>query len=454
MLTVAAAQVPRRRLSTVPGAEAGALAEYRRIPRAVRWSFIAFAAAMPFEATEFAFNTSAISVARVTGLLFIASYLFYYNPLSGKRSLPPGSAALSWFLVYLLVFIVNGLFLDAFYYRQFVSILFTLSQLYCLFWISSSLLRAELLARRALLGFAAGAVLCAGAALLHLPGFATVLESRVGERLTVMDANPNYVAYTMAVAAVIFIGTAMPMKLRYSWMKVLVLAPVLPLLAFMVQSGSRTALAAFAIGLAAFMFPNRHSRGRLLVVFLAVFIAAALVYMLLQHPTVLTRFEDTFSGNLAGRQIIIPASLDMIFERPLLGWQPVAYWQELGRRVGQIWGARDAHNLLFHLLLEVGLVGTVPFLIGLWLCMAGAWRARNGKLGTLPFALLAMTLSANLSHTYLARKPQWLILGLAVAAAASVARRSVAARYLVRRPLQPGRAARTMLVSNGRPRAS
>jgi O-antigen ligase len=191
----------------------------------------------------------------------------------------------------------------------------------------------------------------------------------------------------------------------------------------------------------------------MLLVFLGGFIAAVLAYMALQHPTVLTRFQDSFSGNLAGREIIVPASLDMIFDRPLLGWQPVAYWQELGQRVGRIWGARDAHNLLFHLLLEVGLVGTVPFLIGLWLCVVGAWRGRGGKLGNLPFALLVMTLSANLSHTYIARKPQWLILGLAVAAAASVTRRSAAARYLVRRPLHPARAPRPLLVSSGRPRA-
>jgi O-antigen ligase len=142
-----------------------------------------------------------------------------------------------------------------------------------------------------------------------------------------------------------------------------------------------------------------------------------MVALVSQHQTVLSRFEEGTAGNLAGRQVIIPASLKMIIERPLFGWQPVAYWEELGHRIGNIWSVRDAHNLLLHLLLEVGLLGAIPFLIGLAICVLGAWKARTGKFGNLPFALLMMTLAANLTHTYLARKPQWLILALAVAAA-------------------------------------
>jgi O-antigen ligase len=115
-----------------------------------------------------------------------------------------------------------------------------------------------------------------------------------------------------------------------------------------------------------------------------------------------------------------------------LGWQPVAYWEELARRVGQIWAAKDAHNLILHLLLEVGLVGAVPFLIGLFLCARCAWTARSGSFGALPLALMLATLSANLTHTYLSRKPQWLVLAFAAAAGTSVQRK--AAVYALHRP--------------------
>jgi O-antigen ligase len=328
-----------------------------------------------------------------------------------------------------------------------------LTQLLLLFWISSSLLRVELLTRRALLAFAFASVVLALGTLLQLPGFSTSIESRVGERITALDFNPNYLAYTMALAAVILIGTALEIKVRYSWSKALLIALVLPLLALTVRTGSRTGVAAFLIGFAMCLLPNRQSGRRLIIIVLCVFVGVSMVALVTQHQTVLTRFEQSTSGNLAGRQVIIPASLQMIAERPLFGWQPVAYWEELGRRVGKIWGAKDAHNLVFHLLMEVGLLGAVPFLIGVALCTLGAWKARTGQFGNLPFALLIMTLSANLTHTYLARKPQWLILALAVAAATAM-QKTKAVRLPVRQQLRAsGRAVgEHVLVTHARQR--
>jgi O-antigen ligase len=427
--------LPRGSARRSTTAQRYAAPEYDQIPWPVRWSFIAFVAVLPFEAVNVAFASSTFSLARLSGVVFFACYFFYHNPLSGKRPFPSGSAPLHWFLIYLLVFTANGLFLRSFYLGQFVTVFLTLAQLLLLFWIASSLLRVERFARHVLLAFAFGAVLCGLGTLLSVPGFSTAIESRGGERITALDFNPNYLAYTMALAAVVLIGTALNGPARRSWKMWFFLAPVLPLLAVIARTGSRTGVVVFAIGFATCLLPGRGSRNRLSVILLFVFVTGALAYLVMQNQIVLTRFQESYGGNLSGRQLIIPASLEMISERPLLGWQPVAYWEELGRRLGQTWGVKDAHNLFFHLLLEVGVVGAVPFVIGLALCVVGAWKARAGTFGNLPFALLMTTLSANLTHTYLARKPQWLILALAVAAVAA-ARQTKAARYLIRRPLR------------------
>ena len=433
MLT-AADRLPRGAASRVVCCRPVPRSGYAEIPKIVRWSFIGFAGALPFEAVSLSFTS--FSLAKLSGLAFIAAYFFFYNPLSGKRPFPPGSAPLGWFLIYLLVFAANGIFLDGFYFSQFVSIFLTLAQLLLLFWISSSLLRVDLLTRRALLAFALASVGLALGTLLQVPGLSTSIVSGAGDRLTALDFNPNYLAYTMALAAVILIGTALEIQTRYSWSKALLIALVLPLLAVTVRTGSRTGVAAFLIGFAMCVLPNRQSGRRLIIMVLCAFVGIAMVALVAQHQTVLARFEQSASGNLAGRQVIIPTSIQMIWERPLFGWQPVAYWQELGRRVGQLWSFKDAHNLVFHLLMEVGLLGAVPFLIGLGLCALGAWKARTGKFGNLPFALLMMTLSANLTHTYIARKPQWLIFALAVAAATAAAKSS-AARHPVRQAGRP-----------------
>ena len=435
MLMFAARRFRGSPLAQDVDAENASLADYYQIPLAVRWSFIGFVAALPFEAANLAFTSSAFSLAKLSGLIFLGCYLFFYNPLSGRRPFPPTSAPLSWFLIYLLVFTANGLFLNDYYLKQFVTILLTLAQLLLFFWISSSLFRVEILTRRALIGFAASAAFCAVGALLHVPGFASIIATRAGERMTAMEFNPNYLAFTTALAAVILIGTALEIKTR-PWAKALSIATVVPLLALLVRTGSRSGVLAFAIGFCGCLLPSpRQSGRRFSVIVLAMAVGAVSIYLAMRHPMMLARFQESYMGNLAGRQMIIPASLEMISERPVFGWQPVAYWEELGSRVGKIWGARDAHNLIFHLILEVGLIGAVPFFVGVWLCLAGAWRARSGRFGNLPFALLAMTLSANLSHTYLTRKPQWIVLAFAVAAA-TAAQRSLAARYLIRRPLR------------------
>ena len=91
---------------------------------------------------------------------------------------------------------------------------------------------------------------------------------------------------------------------------------------------------------------------------------------------------------------------------------------ELGRRVYGLYhpGERDAHNLFLYLFLEGGIVGTMPFLMGLWLCGQSAWKGRSKPLGLLPLALLCAVLASSMTHTDLRRKPFWLVLALASAA--------------------------------------
>jgi hypothetical protein len=51
--------------------------EYDQIPRPVRWSFIAFAAVLPFEAVNLAFTSSTFSLAKLPAVVFFACYFFY-----------------------------------------------------------------------------------------------------------------------------------------------------------------------------------------------------------------------------------------------------------------------------------------------------------------------------------------------------------------------------------------
>ena len=63
----------------------------------------------------------------------------------------------------------------------------------------------------------------------------------------------------------------------------------------------------------------------------------------------------------------------------------------------------------------LGLAGAVPFLIGLGICVVGAWRGRTSPYGIVPFALIALFLVANVSTNLVAYKPFWWVLALALA---------------------------------------
>jgi O-antigen ligase len=154
----------------------------------------------------------------------------------------------------------------------------------------------------------------------------------------------------------------------------------------------------------------------------------AAVYVVSSNPNYVERWNQVYyEGNVSGRDRIYSASIDMALERPVFGWHPVLHWYELGSRLGK-W-ERDEHSLILHLLLEVGTVGMIPFLVGLWLCGKDAWSARKGKLGGVPLALFLAALVNNVTDTGIAKKTLWFILALTLASASKSVSRKIIRVY-------------------------
>jgi O-antigen ligase len=132
------------------------------------------------------------------------------------------------------------------------------------------------------------------------------------------------------------------------------------------------------------------------------------------------RLESAEQGEMAGREELFPASWHMFLEKPLGGWGPINNQYEVLPRAPDHMPAgggprADAHNLFLDLLTATGLLGAVPFVIALALCVRAAWRARGGEYGVLPLALVGLFLTANLSLNQLTYKPFWVVLAFALA---------------------------------------
>ena len=109
------------------------------------------------------------------------------------------------------------------------------------------------------------------------------------------------------------------------------------------------------IGLSVYLFPYWKHRWRIGAVIFGVIAIAGLAYIAANTPVFYERWlQFTEEGNTSHRDVIFAHALDMISERPLLGWQPVQFEYELGMSYSQRDGVRAAHNMFLHLLMEVG----------------------------------------------------------------------------------------------------
>jgi O-antigen ligase len=193
-------------------------------------------------------------------------------------------------------------------------------------------------------------------------------------------------------------------------------------------------MGALLIGFLVYLVPYWRTKRKLGTLLLALLGIAAATYFVVNSSSAMQRWQETYEGQFDGREKIMPATLEMFIERPLVGWQPVKFAYELGRRVSLTGSeAKDAHNLFLHLLLEVGIVGTAPFLIGIWMCVQVAWQARTGSFGLLPMALLLTALAGTMTHTYLLQKWFWMALALVCAAPSRAAGQTTGSRLLLLR---------------------
>src|SRR5437762_7798262 len=93
----------------------------RTSPNIVRWAFLLFVFTIPFEPVDIEVIFGASSLARIAGLLFFSTCLFY-SKVCFRR--PP--QALWWFTGYISVYVLSGLLIPERFVDPFIERLQTL----------------------------------------------------------------------------------------------------------------------------------------------------------------------------------------------------------------------------------------------------------------------------------------------------------------------------------------
>jgi O-antigen ligase len=398
----------------------------RKLPLIVGWLFLLFIVFIAYERA---------TLTMLSGFLFFAVYFLYHNPLARERSLPAVPHAIIWFMGYVAVYALNGLFLPTVRLDDFLARLFTLVQVIIFLWIVSDILKDENMAKKALLAYSITSVILAFGFVFSLPGFDVIGE--VGDtRASAIGVSANLLASITALAVVALLGLWLGVSHKGLTESVWMFGSMFVLALATVYTGSRGNVVMLMAGLSVYLVPYWKKRWRMSNIIVAVIAMAGLAYVAAKTPAFYERWQAySEEGNTSGRDKIYEAALDMISERPLLGWQPVEFWYELGFRVYGSYSQLDAHHTYLHLFMEVGMIGAVPFLIGLWLCGKGAWKGRNRNLGLLPLALLVTALAGSMTSTWIYRKTFWFVLAVAVAATAEKKRQVM---ILGGRPIENG----------------
>jgi O-antigen ligase len=275
-----------------------------------------------------------------------------------------------------------------------------------------NLLRDRQTMRGALLTLAFACAVRAAMQILGIAATVTPLWTG-GYRLSVLGQNANLSAIILSAGLI----TVLNLRPRIiAW-------PIAAMIGMsIIQTGSRGGLLCAAGGMMILLCQGRTAWAKLRSVLIGFVGLAVLAVGAWRSDMLRSRVQAAANqGSLAGREHIYPATLEMISEKPWLGWGPTENQYEIGKRIGEEKkDRRDAHNILLELLSATGIFGAIPFLIGLALVVAAAWRARRGPFHLLPLAFLVTVLIGTMSGTWIASKILWLAFAIALASGAVV----------------------------------
>lgn len=395
---------------TFPAYAAPLQRERSAINPLVRMAFYLFVFSIPFELPQ---RTFPVEIPTITGAIFLLFTIL--QPVKSYRRIPP---AVLWFVAYLWMFGLSTLVNRTSQTFLVVQLFLLMLQLVLILWAGFNLLRDRTVLRGVIITFAVAIAL---RALMQLLGIgATAREVWTGGvRVTAFGQNPNWSAIVLSA------GTVTLLSLRP---RLLTWPLAAATCAAIIQTGSRGGLAALACGLLVWAWGLGNSTAaRIRGLCFGLVGLAVLGFGVLRSDMLRSRLTAAAEeGSLAGRERIYPAVMSMISERPILGWGPIENQFEIATRIGEEKKEkRDAHNIVFDLMSSTGLLGTVPFFIGLGLCVAAAWRARRGPYGMFPFALLMTTLMGCVSGTWIASKVLWLGFAIALATGDRVTLQSI-----------------------------
>jgi O-antigen ligase len=350
-----------------------------------------------------------------TAIAALLAFLFVVVRLAGTESLRGPQAAFFGFLAVTAALEFARSLLEAGpVYAELSSMRAYLqfAQAVVLYLILQELLRDPRLYRKLVVALFLCTLLMSAASFTGWSAVSVVKESgRAG--VLGLNLNAQSFLYAMSIiGAVTYLLEGTPgLRMHRAWL----LVAIGLMATSLVRTGSRGGAVALVVGLAVATTLNaaRRRLPRYVVLFAPLTIGLLAVPFL--GGTVLKeRFEATVErGDTGLRRELAQGGIEIFSQSPLAG-RGATYVFELGDRV-LAGGPRQiaAHNAYLQILLSFGLLGAVPWFVGLGLTMKRAWAARRYPWGAVMTALMVSSLAFGSIGNLGYNKFFWVLLALA-----------------------------------------
>lgn len=256
-----------------------------------------------------------------------------------------------------------------------------------------------------------------GMAVLSMVRAQASWSGSAGARMGLEWLNLNEQGFLYALALIGLATLGLERSPRHLLAQVGLITVVGLMLVAMFRTGSRSAVIALVVGLVVTTALNvrRRRLGAYVLVVLTLTLASAAAFVA-GGGLMKSRFEavvDARSGQSGMRMELAESGLELLWRSPVFG-RGVAHTDELGGLVFGMRGGRiGVHNTYLQLLLSFGIVGTIPWVIGVVAVVRRAWRVRSHPWGATMVSLLVATLVFSIGGLLGYNKQFWILLALA-----------------------------------------
>lgn len=244
-----------------------------------------------------------------------------------------------------------------------------------------------------------------------LVGSTQIHRTSEAERLGVLGMNLNLQGFIYAAAVTGIMCWCLARWPRLTPLDWVLVGGAASMVLALLRTGSRGGLLVLAAGLGVallLMFRGRRWTAYLVLVPVALYGLGSAV---MSSDLMRLRFEQAiYEGRLGSRDMLAREGVAMFLERPGTGWG-CTYAQDLGLRVGRERIA--AHNTYLQVAISFGLLGFLPWVLGVGATFLRLWQYRTQFWGSLMLAVLTSLLVAAIPGNLSYNKYTWMILAVA-----------------------------------------